>query len=383
MNVPKKKILFVITKSNFGGAQRYVYEIATGLPKNDFEVVVAFGGSGLLKEKLVGAHIDTLPIKSFDRDINIKKECRSVFELAHIIRSLRPDVVHLNSSKAGGTGALVARLMGVPNIIFTAHGWPFRESRNWLWKSVVWFFSYVTVILTHHTIVVSEHDVRNHHMPFVTQKITHIGNAMTPIPFLTRAEAQSFIIKKISFVPPPDALWIGTIGEYTRNKNLLVSIEAVHRAREQYGLNLLYILIGIDGEERPRLEEYIRVHNLSTCVFLAGFIDDARNYLKAFDLFMLPSRKEGLPYAILEAGVAGLPCIASNVGGIPEIIDEGISGLLIDPQEVNSFVRALASLARSPAERSRYGRALQKKIMSEFNTTTMITQTVALYRASH
>ena len=96
-DLPSKKILFVITKSNWGGAQRYVYDLATALPKGEFDAQVAFGQPGLLALKLKAAGIATHPILSLERDISLLADLRSFFELWQMFRKERPDVVHLNS----------------------------------------------------------------------------------------------------------------------------------------------------------------------------------------------------------------------------------------------------------------------------------------------
>ena len=119
-----KKILFLITKANWGGAQRYVFDLATAL-RNEFDISVAFGQEGLLAKKLREAQITTFPIRALQRDVSISSDVKSFLELMRLFRVEKPDVVHLNSSKAAGVGALAARLAGVPRIIFTAHGWPF------------------------------------------------------------------------------------------------------------------------------------------------------------------------------------------------------------------------------------------------------------------
>ena len=132
----KKKILFVITKSNWGGAQRYVYDLATHLPKEEFEVAVAFGGTGevgasagLLEVRLREAGVRIIFLTTFARDIGILREFSAFFELLRTIRAENPDVLHLNSSKAGGLGALSGRIAGLRRIIFTAHGFAPNELR--------------------------------------------------------------------------------------------------------------------------------------------------------------------------------------------------------------------------------------------------------------
>ena len=125
----KKKILYVITKSNWGGAQSYVYTLATAAKDAGADVAVAFGGTGgagattgRLELELQKVGIRTVFVKSFMRDISFFKEFRVLGELVRIFKTERPDIVHLNSSKAGGIGALAARLAGVGRIVFTSHG---------------------------------------------------------------------------------------------------------------------------------------------------------------------------------------------------------------------------------------------------------------------
>ncbi|TSA43967.1 glycosyltransferase, partial [bacterium] len=297
----KKKILFVITKSNWGGAQRYVYDLATALPKDEFDVHVAFGQEGLLAKKLREANTSTFPIKALQRDVSISNDVKSFFELLRLFRTEKPDVVHLNSSKAGGVGALAARLAGVPRIIFTAHGWPFWEQRNPLNRALIYFFSLITALLSHTIIVISDYDLRvAQTMPFVRHKTVRIYNGISPTLVLGSGE-------KIRAAFPIGARITGTIGELTKNKNQIVLVEQAKNDPTMY-----VALVG-EGEERKRLEEKIKQYGLAERVKLFGFMP-ASEVLRGFDVFTLPSLKEGLPYVLLEAKAAGLPIVANRVG---------------------------------------------------------------------
>lgn len=303
----RKKILFVVTKSNLGGAQRYLYDLATSLPQDAFEVSVAFGGNGPLKQKLEAAHISTYTIKSFERDIHLSKELKSMFELADIIRTLRPDIIHLNSSKAGGSGAFVARLLGVPKVVFTAHGWPFLEQRNILWRMMAWIFSWITSLLSHAVIVVSDHDLKiARRMPFIGKKSTRIYNGIAPMTFGTGEVIRSAFPQGVTIT--------GMIGELNHNKNQIALIEQAKNNQAMY-----LALVGT-GEDHDMLTAEIRNSGLQDRAKLFGFIP-ANEALKGFDVFALSSRKEGLPYVLLEARAAGLPIEANRVGGVGEILD--------------------------------------------------------------
>ena len=145
----RRRVLFIITKSNWGGAQRYVYDLATALPKHEFEVQVAFGQPGRLADALARAGIETYSIAALQRDVSLVADFRSFLELWRLLRTMRPDIVHLNSSKAAGLGALAARITRVPRVVFTVHGWPFAERRNLVWRMFAFLASWKTAILSH------------------------------------------------------------------------------------------------------------------------------------------------------------------------------------------------------------------------------------------
>ncbi len=380
MNTPRKKILYVITKSNFGGAQRYVFELATSLPKDRYDIAVACGGNGVLADKLRAAGIHIFEIKSFQRDINFKKEIQAFFELLKVIKTFTPDIVHLNSSKAGGIGSLASRILGVKKIIFTAHGWAFWENRSPLWRSLVWFFSWLTALFSHHIIVVSSFEYDRTHLPFTKHKFQVIQTAVPQIAFKTREEARSALTTFGTKAPTGDPIWLCTIGEYVQNKNLLTAIRAVEEVNAQHTQKLFYTLIGNSGDQENMLRTYVKDRALEEYVQIIGFVDNARDYLKAFDMFLLPSFKEGMPYGLLEAGAASLATVASNVGGIPEVIYDKKTGLLIDPKDISSIASALSYLLTHKEERNRLAHTLTEKVENEFALERMFEQTEAIYQ---
>src|SRR3989344_5707607 len=153
-----KKLLFLITKATWGGAQRYVFDLATHLPSDQFDVTVAYGQGGKLQKMLGEKNIETYHIAALGRDIALFSDIASFFQIFRLLRQARPDVLHVNSSKAAALGALAARLVGVRRIIFTAHGWPFKEARNVIAAALIYLVSWFTAFLSHTTIVVSKTD---------------------------------------------------------------------------------------------------------------------------------------------------------------------------------------------------------------------------------
>ncbi|KKT75378.1 MAG: Glycosyltransferase, group 1 family [Parcubacteria group bacterium GW2011_GWB1_44_7] len=370
----KKKILYVITKSNWGGAQRQVFDLATNLPEDKFETAVALGGGGLLKEKLDGAGIRTIAVETLGRDIKIFNDLISFFKIFQIIKKEKPDILHLHSSKVGFLGALIGRLLGIKKIIYTVHGWMFLEKQPQWWTITMRFFSWLTILLTHKTIAVSEND-KNASADFigVKNKITVIPNGINTINFLEKSEARKKILPNQKTLD--GEFWFGTIAELHKNKGLNFAIEALDK-----NLPAVLVIVG-EGEERKNLERLILERELQEKVFLVGQIDNTATLLKAFDVFLLPSTKEGMPYSILEAGAAGRPVIASNVGGLPEIITDMESGILVRAGRPAEIRKAMEFLINNPERRAAFGAALQNVITEKFGLSKMLSQIETLYNS--
>lgn len=379
----RKKVLFIITKSNFGGAQRYVFDLATNLPKNEFDVAVACGGKGELVKRLDAYGIRVLPIPSLERDISVLKEVKSFFELFAIIRAESPDVLHVNSAKAAGLGALAGRLLGVPHIVFTGHGWAFNEERPYWQKALIALFLYITILLVHRTIAVSEKEKRDivTHIPSFKERISVIYNGTSVIQFEPRDVSRRILA---SFAPvelnDPDVLsgyWIGFHGELHKNKGIDIAIKALKPVLDAHP-NAYGIIVGV-GDWMEKMKILVSELGLEKRVFFLGAVPDARNYLRAHDVFILPSRKEALPYGLIEAGFAILPVVSTTVGGIPEIIESGKSGLLVPPRDIEAVTRSIESIMCDEAKAKSYGSGLSSAVSLKFNLEKMVDETKHAY----
>jgi glycosyltransferase involved in cell wall biosynthesis len=397
------KILYVITKSNWGGAQKYVFDLATHMP--DIEPVVALGGpragGAELTQRLNTAGVRTITIPRLGRDISIFDDVAVFFALLKLYREEQPDIIHLNSSKIGGLGALAGRIhnliVGIERflllnsaicnyksaIVFTVHGWYFNEPRSRLARLATLLLSWLTVILCHKVICVAEHDRRQMlRFPFTKKKLVTIYNGIAERPRLDKQAARESLraylkLKKPHATPPPiDGLWIGSVGELHQNKGFPFAVEA-HARLVASGQDAYLTIIG-DGEDRRLLEGLIRHHDHGAA-HLFGAIPEAALYLTAFDIFILPSRKEGLPYVLLEAGAVGVPVLASRVGGIPEIVEHGESGHLVPPADSEALHEALVRLLGDKALRSAYGENLKRRVSKHFSLERMLRETLRAY----
>jgi len=369
----KKKILLVITKANWGGAQRYVFNMARAMRDSGYEVSVAAGAAGLLAEKLKITGIPFYAISGMGRDMHLfSSDISAFFSLAHIIKKERPDILHLNSSKAGGMGAFLGRVFSVPHIIYTAHGWPTRENRFILSRLLIAFFSWLTAVFAHTVIAVSRADMEEASTwPLMRKRLVMIHNGVEAPTLLPRDEA-----RQVLGIQHEDAWQLGTIAELNPNKNLSAAISAVADYNEENEKKIEYTIIS-DGEERAKLEHLIEKRGAKEYVHLVGIRENAPSLLSAFDAFLLPSIKEGLPLSILEAGFAGLPVITTATGGIPEIINNHETGLLLSTPDTTSIKQALTKLFENYS--TEFGQRLKERVATDFSLERCIAETATVY----
>lgn len=372
------KILYFITKSNWGGAQRHVFDLSKWSKDSGHETAVALGGNGPLKQNLDKQGIRTIPIKSLGRDINAKGDTASFLDIFKIIRKERPDILHLHSSKAGGVGSFAGRILGVKKIIYTIHGSPWNEDRPFLQKTLIVFFSWLSMIFSTHIVMLSEKEISQAQMfPFIKKKLRLIELGIPPLKFLTQKDSKVFIQSKMQ-EPLEKRIVVGTISELHPNKGLIYALNAFSKLIAEFP-DAIFFIIG-EGEQRDYLESFIKERGLEKNVVLAGYTEEAYKYLKGFSIFLLSSIKEGFPYVILEAGLAGLPVISTAVGGIPEIIDDMESGVLVQSKKPDEIFHAIDFVIKHKNIQKEYGKSLQEKVKDKFSLKIMLDKIDKLYK---
>lgn len=385
------KVLILITKANWGGAQRHVFDLAKGLPREQFAVEVMAGSEGPLISKLKEIGIPASGDLELGRDIKLGRDWKAFFHLISMLRKKKPDILHLHSSKIGGLGALAGRLAGVKKVIFTAHGWAFNENRPAGQKMLIRFFAWLTMIFAHETIAVSNTAKRQvSGWPFIQDKMSVVYNGISRETGFSKQNARLELArlnpslkKAVEGVPEKDLYWIGTIAELHHIKGHKYAIQAVAdciRSLERNGSSrkIVYTIVGA-GEEKEKLEGLIKKLGLEDQIFLMGYVPLAVQYVKAFDIFMLASLSEALGYVLLEAGAAEVPIVATSVGGIPEIIDDMHTGILVQPRNSQDLSHALRFSIDHDKESREYAAHLRQKIDGEFSLEKMIGSILRIY----
>jgi len=380
----KQKLLYIVTQSEWGGAQKYIFDLATNLA-NDFDIAVAAGPDGTnhdLINKLENFKIRTHLFKHLKRNINPYHDFLAILEIAKFLKQRQFDIIHLNSSKAGVIGALANKLAVLlantkhTKVIYTAHGWAYLEPQNTLKQVLYLNLERLANNLRHATIVLSNKE-KEVALKYQTAKKENIfiipnGIALNKLIFLDKKTAK----KDLNL--PTENFIIGTIANLYKTKGLKYLIEAVQILNEQNSFNNCQLIIIGEGQTRKNLEMQIQHYNLQNKIILFGSLSDASKYLKAFGIFVLPSIKEGFPYTILEAMAAELPIIATKVGAIPEIIRDVIDGLLIEPKNPQELSMVIKNLINNSNLQTQLATSAKERC-NQYSLDNMINKTKEVY----
>lgn len=377
-----KKIALVVTQSSWGGAQRYVYDLALSFKRQGHAVLVIAGNNKdpILQKRLGEQQIETIALASLIRSINPFIDTICFIQLFLLFRSRKFDVVHLNSSKAGVVGSVAAWFARSPCIVYTAHGFVFNEQLPPIVKRFYIFVERFSSFFRGLIITVSEFDHRTALQYGIApkQKLRTIWNGIdvTHDTYVERQKARAYLLGDTG-VNLNDKFVIGCVANFYANKGLSYLITAMKSVVEKYPHAVL-LIVG-DGSLRPDLEKLIINSGLSQHVFLIGYRKDPEQHLKAFDLLVSSSLKEGLSYTILEAARARVPIIATIVGGTPEIIYDHIHGILVPPRNTESLSEAIGVAIKDPQTLKTYAIQAHERVTKEFDVEKMVSATLMGY----
>ncbi len=336
----KINLLYVITKLELGGAQKQLLSLIKGLDKSKYNIFLFTAEKGLLMDEAINID-DVTIIKSrcLERVINPINDLSCIFELYLCIKRNKIKIVHTHSSKAGILGRVAATLAGVNKIIHTVHGWPFHDYQPILLKKIYILLERVCAIFTDILIVVSDYDMQKGLENYIGEKVKYslIRYSIDHFDF----KVKDMSIRRELGISSED-LVVGMIACFKPQKCPQDFIKLAFRITRVMP-QVKFILVG-NGILRRKIEGLISRYNLENNVILTGWRKDVARILPCFDIFVLTSLWEGLPIAVLEAIAAFKPVIATDTGGIKEVIIEGKTGFLVSPHDVDEMSQKLVGL---------------------------------------
>ena len=335
------------------------------------------GSEGELHTETRARGVPLLIEPSLVREVDPPRDLLALWRLYRFMRAGKYDVVHMHSSKAGILGRVAARLAGVRAVVHTAHGWPFTRQQSGLGRQLDIALEKMCAPLCDTIVVVAEPDRvdglrlgvgRPEQYRLIRSGIEIEGYRDVA---LSRAEAR----RRIGV--PDDAFVIGTVGRLSPQKaplDLLTAFVPVAAERPETHL----VFVG-DGPLRGDVEARAAAAGLTRRVHLLGLRRDVADLQRAFDVFALASRWEGLPRVFPQAMAAGLPIVATRVAGAPDAVVPDETGWLVEVGDTEGLANRLRTLAEDPALARRMGQAGLARV-EEFSARRMVDQLAGLYQ---
>jgi glycosyltransferase involved in cell wall biosynthesis len=384
----KLKVLHVITRFDKGGSAENTFLTVCGLDRDRYDVRLVtgpspHGGADDPETRAVQANIDAareahvqvISVRHLVRNLSPLSDLVAFFSLLGIVRREKPRIIHTHTSKAGILGRWAAWFCRVPIIVHTPHGHVFWGYFGPLQTRLFILLEKWTARITDAIVTLTPQE-REDHLRFRIapgDPFTVIHSGVDLAPFLTgrpRAEARSLL------GVPQGEIVIGTVGRLTAVKGQEGLIRTVGELLRR-GERVFLVLVG-EGERRRELEELTLRLGIAEKVHFLGWRPDVAQVLAACDLFCLPSRNEGMGKALVEAMAMGLPVVASDIGGIKDIVRPGENGLLVPVGDVQAWAEAIARLCHDPGMRQRMG-AAGRQMATRYSSEEMIKKIDRLY----
>jgi glycosyltransferase involved in cell wall biosynthesis len=370
-----------------GGPALHVAYLTAGLRERGYDTTLVAGSLARGEDSMAfvadARDVEIVRIDELGREISPLRDFVATLRLARLIRRERPDILHTHTAKAGTVGRVAAILAGKhkpPIVVHTFHG---HVLRGYFGPLRSWFFRMLERWLAAHTtaLIAVSPQVRDDLVALgvapaerfaVIRLGIELGERIAPEKN-GRADSRRYL------GIPDDRFAVGWIGRMTAVKRTDDVLVAFKRLREA-GVDATLCMVG-DGPDRPHLEQ--RAHELGVMrdTLFLGYQEDVAPFYAAFDALVLPSSNEGTPVSVIEALAAGRPVVATRVGGVPDVVQEGEDGFLVDPGATDDLADRLAQLARDEGLREQMGAAGRKRVLPRYAVDRLVDDVDRLYRS--
>ncbi|UNC91470.1 glycosyltransferase family 4 protein [Candidatus Contubernalis alkaliaceticus] len=376
----KKKVMYVV-RSVEGGIREHIKVLIQYLkPSYDLVVVCPLRGDLAESFEKTGARIIPLNISE---KLNPFRDFPQVLYLARIIQKERPDIIHLHGFKAGFIGRLSSLGFSKIPVVLTVHNYYAYPEMS---KIPLSYFKQAEKLLSRRVSrIITVSDALKENLTFTLgideKKITRIYNGIdyARLEGINKKSSEEKInTYKARLGIPLEAPLIGTAARMAPQKGLGIFLEAANNIIRE-GRSCLFLLAG-DGPMMEQLKNRIRDLNLQGKVIFPGRVADISEFLACLDIFVLPSLSEGLSITLLEALAAEKPVVASRVGGVPEIVIDGITGGLVPPGDPVSLASKVLDFLDNPQKSKNMGIQGKLRVMDYFDIKDMVKRTEDLYK---
>jgi glycosyltransferase involved in cell wall biosynthesis len=380
------RVLRVIARLNMGGPAIHVANLAAGLESRGYHTTLVAGSlargedsMAFLAERL-GVSVVSVP--EIQREISALHDARSVLQVAKLIRSTRPHILHTHTAKAGAIARAAALIAGDARprvVLHTFHGHVLRgyfgPGRTALFRQVE-----RTLARASDALIAVSPEVRDDLVAFGVAPREKFVVVRLGIPLDERLEDESATVDyRRLYGIGRDAFVVGWVGRMTGVKDTGAVIRTVAAVRER-GVDAVVCMVG-DGPDREPLEELAHELGVARACFFVGYQPGVAGFYRLFDTFLLPSVNEGTPVSAIEALATGTPVVANRVGGVPDVVRDGVDGFLVEPGDIDSAADRLATLAAQPELRGRLGESGRARVHERYGVARLVDDIDRLYRA--
>ncbi len=378
----KIKVLHIITRLDKGGSAQNTLLTVSRLDKEKFDVTLLSGYTNDPNSEVADfttrERLNYFCIPDLVRRINLLKDIKAFCKIFVFIKKRKFDIVHTHTSKAGIIGRWAGKLAGVGIIVHSPHGHIFYGYFGWFKNNLFIFLEKLTSLITDRIITLTQRGKEEH----IKYKIAPPNKF---VPIYSGIDIKEFSNFQVNRVKEKEKLNISldvpVVGTVNRldpvkgNQYLIASLSEVVK----FFPTIKVIIVG-DGSEKEKLKHYVTELGLSENVIFLGLCKDVRQILSTFDIFVLPSLNEGMGRCLLEAQALGIPVIATKVGGIPDVVEDGLTGILVSPRNPKEMAETIIRLLRNKAARKNMSEAAKKWIGERFGVESMVKKISDLYQ---
>jgi glycosyltransferase involved in cell wall biosynthesis len=380
------RVLRVIARLNMGGPAIHVANLSAGLQSRGYQTTLVAGSlargedsMAFLAERL-GVSVVSVP--EIQREVSAIHDVRSALRVASLIRTERPHVLHTHTAKAGAIARAAALLAGEarpPIIVHTFHG---HVLKGYFGPTRTAFFRRVeqTLARTADVLVAVSPEVRDELVELGVAPREKFAVIRLGIPLEERlADPSADADYRRLYGIPADAFVVGWVGRMTGVKDTGAVLDIVRSTREQ-GVDAALCMVG-DGPDRVRLEQRAHELGIARSCYFVGYQEDIAGYYRLFDAFLLPSVNEGTPVSAIEALASGTPVVANRVGGVPDVVRDGVDGFLVEHGDIEGAGAKIAALAEDAKLRKKLGDAGRARVLERYAVSRLVDDVDRLYRA--
>ncbi|WHR51324.1 glycosyltransferase family 4 protein [Vibrio furnissii] len=362
----KIKIVHVQVTPKLSGVQQVSLDILKGLCDDYYDKYIICGKLDKNSKQFVyefeKANVHIIEVEEMLRDIGFK-DVRLFFKLYSLFREYKFDIVHTNSTKPGVVARIAARLSGVKKVIHTVHGISFHRNITPIKRFFYFFIEYFSCLFGHVNVVVNKHYLK--YYPLLNNKVIYNG-----------VDFSGFSINK----KESNDLIVAFMARLDEQKNPLLFIEAINELfKIDLDLSKVKFVIAGDGDLRTDCQELIEKYDLSSSVEMKGWIYNKSEFLSSVDIICQPSNWEAFGLIFVESAYFNIPAIGSDVEGIPEVIDDGLTGFIFPSGDVIQLRNKIKYLIVDEKLREELGKNAYKRCLDNFEVNIMLKKYIEIY----